>query len=157
MVTNFNIKIGVDIISNIVHLIVFTRSDILLFHGKWLKELYSHEFRIDADIIVFSVFTSLFLLAFRGSFNISNRIISKISNYGCFSKFEVENGVSFAWLCYYFIHIVHIVWDIFYLNKTTRVDSPTLPLLCCKYPYCKTKILNLSLIKFHVCMLIIHF
>ena len=54
---------GVNIILNIVHLIVFTRSDILLVHWE-SQELYSHEFRIDADIIVFSVFTSFFFTGF---------------------------------------------------------------------------------------------
>ena len=87
---NFNTKMGVNIILNIVHLIVFTRSDILLFHGKGLKELYSQGFRIDADVIVFLVFTSLFFTVFRGSFNNSKWIASKLSSYGCFSKFEVE-------------------------------------------------------------------
>ena len=90
MVTNIEVKTGVNIILNIVHLIAFTRSDILLFHDTWLKELYSQGFRIDADVIVFLVFTSLFFTVFRGSFNDSKRMASKISNYGCFSKFEVE-------------------------------------------------------------------
>ena len=55
---------GVNIILNIVHLVALARSDILLFHGTWLKESYSQEFRIDADIIVFSVFTSFFFTGF---------------------------------------------------------------------------------------------
>ena len=77
-------------IVHLIHLIVLVRSDILLFHDKVPLLSYSREFRFDADIIVFLVFTSLFFTVFRGSFNNSKWIASKISSYGCFSKFEVE-------------------------------------------------------------------
>ena len=131
MVTNIEVKTGVNIILNIVHLIAFTRSDILLFHDTWVKELYSQGFRIDADVIVFLVFTSFFFTGFSWFLQYFKKNSFENLELRLFLRIWGGNGLSFACLCHYFIHIVHIVWDIFYLNKTTRVDSPTLPRLWC--------------------------
>ena len=97
MVTNIEVKMGVNIILNIVHLIVLARSDILLFHGTWLKEFqgccYCYISK-SSELMRISLFSrswqASFLLVFRNSFNFSKRIVSKILNYDCFFKFEAE-------------------------------------------------------------------